>query len=263
MTAKGKVVFRNLAIETLSVHPYLSAITMSYQKIRGKLQLLANKEKAKILQGFFKTGQGEYGEGDVFLGITVPVLRKLSREYDGVPIKDALHLLQSSIHEERLLALFLLIQAYSKGDEIVKKNIYSLYLKNTRYINNWDLVDLSAPNIVGAYLMERSRKPLYVLARSRDLWKRRIAVLSTFSFIRQNEFSDTLRISGMLIADNHDLIHKAVGWMLREVGKRDLSREEKFLQRHYKAMPRTMLRYAIERFPEAKRRKYLNGKVQA
>lgn len=231
------------------------------REIRNTLQKLANKEKAKILQGFFKTGRGEYGEGDVFLGITVPVLRKLAKEHDDFPVKDALQLLRSSIHEERLLALFLLIRAYSAGDEAVKKKIYSLYLKNTRYINNWDLVDLSAPNIAGAYLLDRSREPLYKLARSRDLWKRRIAILSTFSFIKRNEFSDTLRISGMLIADDHDLIHKAVGWMLREVGKRDLFAEEKFLRRHCKAMPRTMLRYAIEKFPEAKRQKYLNGKA--
>lgn len=234
---------------------------MIEQEIRKKLQKVASKEKAKILRGFFKTGPGEYGEGDVFLGVTAPVLRKLSREYDGIGIKDALPLLQSSVHEERLLALFLLIRAYSKGDDVVKKKIYDLYLKNTRFINNWDLVDLSAPNIAGSYLIDKSRKPLYALAKSRDLWKRRIAILSTFTFIRRNEFSDTLRISGMLLADRHDLIHKAAGWMLREVGKRDLSTEERFLQRHYKTMPRTMLRYAIERFPESKRQKYLNGKV--
>src|SRR3972149_1057321 len=234
---------------------------MTAQKMRKKIQKLADKDKAKILQGFFKTGPGEYGEGDVFLGITVPVLRKLSREYDGIGIKDALPLLQSSVHEERLLALFLLIRAYSKGDDAVKKSIYGLYLKNIRYINNWDLVDLSAPNIAGSYLIDKSRKPLYALAKSRDLWKRRMAIISTFAFIKRNEFSDSLRLSGMLLADKHDLIHKAVGWMLREVGKRDLSAEEKFLQRHYKSMPRTMLRYAIERFPESRRQKYLNGKV--
>ncbi len=184
---------------------------MTVQEIRKKLRKLTNEEKSKILQEFFKTGPGEYGEGDVFLGITVPVLRKMSGEYDGVPIKDALQLLQSSIHEERLLAIFLLIRAYSNGDEVVKKNIYCLYLKNTRYINNWDLVDLSAPNIVGVHLLDRSRKPLYTLAKSRDLWKRRISIMSTFSFIKRNDFFDTLRISRMLIADDHDLIHKAVG----------------------------------------------------
>jgi 3-methyladenine DNA glycosylase AlkD len=183
------------------------------------------------------------------------------KQYQDTPIGEVMKLLRSAIHEERLLALLMLVQRYEKGDEGLKKKIYDLYLKNIRFINNWDLVDLSAPNIVGPYLLDRSRKPLYELAKSRDLWKRRIAILSTFPFIRRNEFADTLRISGMLLADKHDLIHKAVGWMLREVGKRDLSAEEKFLQRHYKSMPRTMLRYAIERFPESKRQKYLNNKV--
>ncbi len=234
---------------------------MTAQKIRKQLRDLADPAIAKILRGFFKTGPGEYGEGDVFLGITVPVLRKLAKEHDGIALKGSLQLLKSPVHEERLLALLLLIRAYSKGDESLKKKIYDLYLKNTRFINNWDLVDLSAPYIVGPYLVDRSRKPLYELARSRDLWKRRIAIMSTFAFIRRNEVSDTLRISGMLLADKHDLIHKAVGWMLREVGKRDFSREDGFLQSHYRSMPRTMLRYAIERFPESKRRKYLNGKV--
>ncbi len=234
---------------------------MTAQKIRKQLRDLADPAKAKILRGFFKTGPGEYGEGDVFLGITVPVLRQLAKAHDGIALNDSPQLLRSAVHEERLLALFFLIRAYSEGDESLKKKIYGLYLENIRFINNWDLVDLSAPNIVGSYLRDKSRRPLYALAKSRDLWKRRIAILSTFSFIRQNEFSDTLRISRALIADEHDLIHKAVGWMLREVGKRDLSAEERFLQRHFKAMPRTMLRYAIERFPESKRKKYLNGKV--
>src|SRR3990172_12776750 len=234
---------------------------MTAQEIRKKIQKLADKDKAKILQGFFKTGPGEYGEGDVFLGITVPVLRKLSREYDGIGRKDALPLLQSSVHEERLLALFLLIRAYSKGDAAVKKSIYGLYLKNTRYINNWDLVDLSAPNIVGSYLTDRSRTPLYTLAKSRELWERRIAILSTFAFIKQNDHGDALRIAAMLLNDDHDLIHKAGGWMLREVGKRDLSTAESFLKQHYRKMPRTMLRYAIERFPEGKRQRYLNGRA--
>jgi 3-methyladenine DNA glycosylase AlkD len=234
---------------------------MTIREIQNKLRKLADKEKAEILRGFFKTGPGQYGEGDVFLGITVPVLRKLAQECRGTSVPDAVRLLKSSIHEERVFALFLLVSAYSKGDASLKKKIYTLYLKNTRYINNWDLVDLSAPNIVGSYLEDKSRKPLYELAKSRDLWKRRIAILATFSFIRQNDFLDALKISKILIADGHDLIHKAVGWMLREVGKRDLSAEEKFLLQHYKRMPRTMLRYAIERFPEVKRQRYLNGKV--
>ena len=231
------------------------------QKIRNRLRKLADKNKAKVLQGFFRTGPGHYGEGDVFLGITVPVLRRLAKECLNTSVSDATQLLQSAIHEERLVALLLIIGAYSKGDEILRKKIYTLYLKNTRYVNNWDLVDLSAPNIVGNYLEDKNRTQLYDLAKSRDLWKKRIAILATFYFIKQNDFTDTLQISEILLNDDHDLIHKAAGWMLREVGKRDLQAEEKFLRQHYKKMPRTMLRYAIERFPEAKRKKYLKGKV--
>ncbi len=234
---------------------------MKIHEIRKKLRILADKEKAKVLQGFFKTGPGQYGEGDVFLGITAPVLRKLAAECRSTTLENTLTLLKSPIHEERLLALLLLIRRYSLGDDSAKKRIYTLYLKNSRYINNWDLVDLSAPYIVGDYLTDKSRKPLFVLARSRDLWKRRIAILATFRFIRQNDFSDALRICRMLMRDDHDLIHKAVGWMLREVGKRDRGREEQFLAEHYRSMPRTMLRYAIERFPEVRRTRYLNGRI--
>jgi 3-methyladenine DNA glycosylase AlkD len=234
---------------------------MIAHEIQRKLRSFANKDKAEILRSFFKTGPGEYGEGDVFLGITVPVLRKLSKEYDGIPLSEAIRLLKSSLHEERLLALFLIIRAFTRGDELLKKKIYGLYLKNTRFINNWDLVDLSAPNIVGTYLLDKSRRPLYTLTKSRDLWKRRIAIMATFQFIKQNDFNDTLRVSQLLLDDEHDLIHKAVGWMLREVGKRSLATEERFLKQHYKKMPRTMLRYAIERFTETKRKKYLNGKI--
>ncbi len=234
---------------------------MTVPEIQNKLRKLANKEKAKLLQGFFKTGPGQYGEGDVFLGITVPVLRKLAKECREATVADAIALLQSEIHEQRLLALFLLIHAYAQGNEAVKKRIYGLYLKNTRSINNWDLVDLSAPNIVGEYLLNRNRKPLYAFARSRELWKKRIAILATFRFIKQGDFSDSLSIAGMLLKDDHDLIHKAVGWMLREVGKRDMRAEEGFLRKHCQTMPRTMLRYAIERFPEMKRQRYLKGKV--
>jgi 3-methyladenine DNA glycosylase AlkD len=234
---------------------------MTVPEIKRKLRKLADKEKAGILQGFFKTGPGQYGEGDVFLGITVPMLRKLAKECRKTTVADSITLLRSEIHEQRVLALFLLVQAYAEGDGAIKKQIYGSYLKNTRYINNWDLVDLSAPNIVGEYLADKSRKPLYALARSRDLWKKRIAILATFRFIKQYDFADALAIAGMLIKDDHDLIHKAVGWMLREVGKRDMRTEEGFLQKHCRAMPRTMLRYAIERLPEIKRQRYLKGKV--
>jgi 3-methyladenine DNA glycosylase AlkD len=232
---------------------------MTFGEIRKKVSKLANKDKAKVLRSFFKTGPGQYGENDVFLGITVPVLRRVSKECSTTSIADMMRLLRSPFHEERVLALFLLVGAYIRGDDAAKKKIYSLYLKNTRYINNWDLVDLSAPNIVGHHLRDKGRKPLYTLATSRDLWKKRIAILATFTFIRQNDFADTLNISQLLLRDEHDLIHKAVGWMLREVGKRNLQTEEKFLKQHYRIMPRTMLRYAIERFPERKRKKYLNG----
>ena len=236
---------------------------MTARDISKRLRRFASKDKAKVLKGFFKTGPGHYGEGDIFLGVVVPDIRTVAKEFRDAPLPEIRGLLTSSIHEERLLALLMLVRRFTEADEGLKKKIYGLYLANTKYINNWDLVDLSAPNIVGAYLLEKSRKPLYELAVSRGLWKKRIAVLSTFAFIRQNDFKDTLAISRILLADEHDLIHKAVGWMLREVGKRSLAAEEQFLKKHCKTMPRTMLRYAIERFPEATRLGYLNGKVRA
>jgi 3-methyladenine DNA glycosylase AlkD len=235
--------------------------SMTAQKIQKRLRQFASKEKARVLQGFFKTGPGEYGEGDIFLGVVVPDARKVAKEYQGTPLSEIIRLLNSTIHEERLLALLMLVSAYSRGDDTLKRKIYGLYLKNTKYINNWDLVDLSAPNIVGAYLLDKSRAPLYAFAKSRDLWKRRIAILATFQFIKHNDFDDTLGIAKILLMDDHDLLHKAAGWMLREVGKRSLPREEEFLRKYYRKMPRTMLRYAIERFPEGKRRKYLDGRA--
>ncbi len=234
---------------------------MSVKEIQKKLKGLGKKEKAKKHQRFFKTGPGEYGEGDVFIGVTVPELRKLAKEYKTIGINEIKQLLKSEIHEERLLSLFLLIHRYSKGDEPEKKRIYELYLKNTKFINNWDLVDSSAGHIVGAFLFDKSKKPLYDLVKSNNLWERRISIISTFYFIKRNQFSDTLKISKILLSDKEDLIHKAVGWMLREVGKRDMSVEENFLKNHYKNMPRTMLRYAIEKFPESKRQEYLKGKI--
>lgn len=234
---------------------------MTAYEIRKQLRRLADPEKARVLQGFFKTGPGQYGEGDVFLGITVPVLRRLAKQCCDTSVAEAARILASPVHEERLLALLLLVRIFEASDEAAKKKICGFYLKNTRYVNNWDLVDLSALNIVGNYLLDKSRKPLYAFAKSRDLWKRRIAIIATFAFIKEHDYADTLRISGLLLNDEHDLIHKAVGWMLREVGKRSLSAEEAFLKKHYKTMPRTMLRYAIERFPEGKRKKYLKGKV--
>ena len=234
---------------------------MTVHEIRRKLRKLGNKQRAKVSQGFFKTAPGEYGEGDVFWGIKVPELRKLAKECQDITVKEVKQLVRSSIHEERLLALLILVLMYSKGNETTKKRIYELYLKNTKFINNWDLVDGSAEYIVGDFLMDKSKKPLYSLAKSSDLWERRIAIMSSFHFIKRHEFSQTLKISRMLLSDEEDLIHKAVGWMLREVGKRHLPTEEKFLKEHYKKMPRTMLRYAIEKFPESKRQRYLKGNI--
>jgi 3-methyladenine DNA glycosylase AlkD len=230
-------------------------------KIRKRLRQFASIKKAGLLQGFFKTGPGEYGEGDLFLGVVVPDIRRVAKEFQDAPLGVIKEILASRYHEERLLALLMLVRQFSEGDEALKARIYGCYLKNTRYINNWDLVDLSAPNIVGTHLLNKSRRPLYAFAKSKVLWKRRIAVLATFAFIRQDDFYDALRIATMMLRDEHDLLHKAVGWMLREVGKRDLRTEERFLKQYYKKMPRTMLRYAIERFPEGKRRDYLEGRA--
>jgi 3-methyladenine DNA glycosylase AlkD len=228
-------------------------------EISKRLHKMGDKEDALFLRGFFKTGVGQYGEGDIFLGIRVPELRKLAKEYKALSLKEILSLMKSPYHEIRLFALILFVNAFVKGDESTQKKIYDLYLANTRHINNWDLVDVSAPNIVGAFLLERSRRPLYQLAKSKTLWERRIAILATFSFIKNNQFADALKIAGILLQDKEDLIHKAAGWMLREVGKRDIDCAETFLQKHCRIMPRTMLRYAIERFTPAKRRKFMNG----
>ncbi len=234
---------------------------MLVQNIQRKLQELGSREKATVLQRFFKTGPGEYGEGDVFVGVKVPELRKLAKEYQEITVKGVKQLLKSPIHEERLLALLILVRKYSKGNETEKKRIYELYLKNTQFINNWDLVDISSHHIIGAFLVDKSKEPLYSLAKSMNLWERRISIISTFYFIKHDKYAETLKISEILLMDEQDLIHKAVGWMLREIGKRHIPTEEKFLRKHYKRMPRTMLRYAIEKFPEDKRQGYLKGKI--
>ena len=231
------------------------------REIRARLRKLGTKKRSKVCRSFFKTGPGEYGAGDIFLGVTVPALRKLAIEYQAITLAEIIQLLQSTIHEERLLALLILVRSYSKEDESAKKTIYELYLKNSQFVNNWDLVDASAEHIVGAFLIGRSKKPLYALARSSDLWERRIAIMATFHFIKRGAFDETLEIARILLSDEEDLIHKAVGWMLREIGKRHIQIEGRFLKGHYKKMPRTMLRYAIERFPEAKRQRYLKGEV--
>ena len=232
---------------------------MTIRNIRQKLQQLRSEEKANVLRRFFKTDPGEYGEEDVFIGVRVPELRKLVKEYPDITLKESMQLLRSLIHEERMLALLILIDKYSTGNETVKKRIYTLYLQHTKFINSWDLVDSSAHHIVGDFLMDKSKDPIYRLATSKNLWERRIAILSTFHFIKHNNYSETLKISKILLTDEQDLIQKAVGWMLREIGKRDIFILEIFLKNYYKRMPRTMLRYAIEKFPEPKRQKYLKG----
>jgi len=229
--------------------------------VQKRLKKQGNPEHAAISQRFFKTGPGEYGQGDMFIGIRVPVLRKLIKEFKDLPASEVAILLRSPIHEERLLAILLFVRIFKKGDDDVKKDIYNLYLKSTKFINNWDLVDASAEHIVGAYLSDKNKAPLYRLAQSQALWERRISIMATFHFLKHHEFSETIKICNMLLSDRHDLIHKATGWMLREIGKRDLKIEEKYLTAHYKKMPRTMLRYAIEKFPEEKRQRYLKGSI--
>lgn len=228
---------------------------MNLSNLKSDLKKLADPEQAKHLARFFKTGKGEYGEGDIFLGIKVPDQRKVAKEYTNLSLKDIQILLKSKIHEHRFVTLLILIDKYNKTDN--KEEIVNIYLKNAKNVNNWDLVDLSAHKILGDYLLDKDRKILYKLAKSRNLWEKRIAIISTFAFINKNQFDDTLQISEILLNDKHDLIHKAVGWMLREVGKKKQSVEEKFLKQHYKKMPRTMLRYAIEKFDDNKRKFYM------
>jgi 3-methyladenine DNA glycosylase AlkD len=234
---------------------------MNLQEIRKRLKVLSDRDKARELQRFFKTSPGEYGAGDRFLGIRVPALRRLARELEGLSQAKTVKLLHSPYHEERLLALLIMVDRFSKSDTAVKKSIYEIYLNNTVSINNWDLVDITAQHIIGAYLFDKNREPLYRLAASTNLWERRISIMATFHFIKQEEFEETLRIAEILLNDREDLIHKAVGWMLREIGKRNLRVEETFLGEYYMQMPRTMLRYAIEKFPENKRQKYLKGLI--
>jgi len=234
---------------------------MSLKDIRKKIESEKNPKQALILQRFFKTGKGEYGEGDVFYGIKVPVQRTIAEQFKDLAFEDLKVLISSKVHEERLIAAFILVDLYKKDDEKKKKIVFNFYLKNRKGINNWDLVDLSAPKIVGEHLLNKEKDLLYKFAYSKDLWEKRIAILSTQTFIRKHFFEDTLKLSEILLQDKHDLIHKAVGWMLREIGNRDMQVVEEFLAKHYKKMPRTMLRYAIEKFPETKRKNYLKGRI--
>jgi len=230
-------------------------------ELRKKIKTVASPDVANTMRWFFKTGKGEYGEGDTFVGLKVPMQRIITKEFRDLNLNELKVLLNSKVHEERLISLFILVYKFEKGEEREKEKIFSFYLKNRKGVNNWDLVDLSAPKIVGNYLLDKDKSLLFELALSNNLWERRISILSTQEFIRNNKFDTTLKIAKMLLNDKQDLIHKAVGWMLREIGNRDLSTEEKFLKLYYKDMPRTMLRYAIEKFPEVKRKKYLQSKI--
>lgn len=234
---------------------------MNTSAIHADFNKLANPEQAGHLQRFFKTGKGEYGEGDIFLGIKVPEVRKLVRKYKTVPLSTIQEFMKSKYHEERLFSVLSMVLRFEKGTPETRRMVFDLYVQNIRYVNNWDLVDLSAHQIIGGYLADKNRQLLYDLAVSEDLWKRRIAIISTFYFIRRTDFEDTLKLAAILRKDKEDLIHKAVGWMLREVGNRNFKTEEGFLKVYYRELPRTMLRYAIEKFPEDKRQAYLKGKI--
>ena len=224
-------------------------------KIKKELDSLANSEKAKVYQRFFKTGKGQYGEGDIFIGLTVPQQRMLAKKYVDLEFSDVEKLISNKIHEYRLTGYLILVYKYEKSAQ--KKDVVDFYLKNVKCANNWDLIDCVADKILGSYTIDKDKDILYEFAKSDNLWKKRISIISTFAFIKNYKFEDTLKISEILLNDKHDLIHKAVGWMLREIGKRDQKVLEKFLLKHRKEMPRTMLRYAIERFDTAKREFYL------
>lgn len=218
---------------------------------------MADPDKAAILQKFFKTGPGQYGEGDLFIGVTVPQSRQVAKRFSDLALGEIKDLLCSGVHEERLVALLILVQKFDSAPDKEKEGMIKFYLDNIKQVNNWDLVDLSAPCILGEHLMHRDRALLYRLARSGNVWERRISIVATYPFIRINDFADTIKIAALLLQDRHDLIHKAAGWMLREVGKRNVAIEEEFLEKHFRVMPRTMLRYAIERLPERKKRRYM------
>ncbi|MGY4884096.1 MAG: DNA alkylation repair protein [Nanobdellota archaeon] len=232
-------------------------------KLVDELKSLANPEQAKNLKRYFKTGKEQYGEGDIFLGLKMPQIREIAKNYTELSFNDLQMLLNSTIHEHRMTALIILIHKYKKAkkDIFEKRKIYEFYMKNTQNINNWDLVDISCPRIVGDFLSREGTETLRMLAKSDNLWERRIAIVSTFALIDKRNLGETLAIADMLIEDKHDLIHKAVGWALREVGKKNIEVLEIFLKPRYKTMPRTMLRYAIEKFPEERRKKYLKGEI--
>ena len=228
-----------------------------HEQVKSELREAADSAQAVELARFFKTGKGGYGEGDVFWGIKVPVQRAIARKHTDAALPDIGRLLNEPVHECRLTALLILVEKYSKSDCISRKEIFDFYLSKTGRINNWDLVDLSAPKIVGHYLLDKDRSILHALAASSSLWEQRIAVVSTYSFIRNSEYADTITICESLLGHTHDLIHKATGWMLRETGKRDEKVLIEFLDKHHKSMPRTMLRYSIEKLDESLKKKYM------
>ena len=231
-------------------------------KAREEIRALANKEIAQHSLRFFKTDKGEYGHGDLFLGVRAPQIRLIAKKHIDISITDMKTLIQSKYHEERFLGLIILVNKYAKTKDKKNRNqLYKIYVSSFKYINNWNLVDVTCPHVTGKHLIDKDRTILYKWAKSEDLWTKRIAMVSTFSFIRKNDLEDTFKIAEILLHDEHDLIHKAVGWMLREAGKRDIKKEETFLKKYYKTMPRTMLRYSIEKFPESKRQKYLKGTI--
>jgi 3-methyladenine DNA glycosylase AlkD len=235
---------------------------MTLHELHKEIKMLADPDRAKSSSWFFKTGEGQYGYGDVFIGLTVPQQRIIAKKYKELPLSDIEQLLTSKIHEERLIALFILVTQFGKAKDEKKKEIYNFYLSHTKWVNNWDLVDSSADKIVGEYLRDKPKGILTKLAVSESIWERRIAIIATYQFIKCGDCAETFLIAKLLLKDKHDLIHKAVGWMLREAGKRcSQEKEEDFLKLHYKTMPRTMLRYAIERFPPELRRAYMEGKI--
>lgn len=230
---------------------------MKSEDVIKDLNKLKNSEKEKVFLNFFKTGKGQYGEGDKFLGISVPEQRKVAKKYKSLPLSEIQKLLNSKIHEHRFTALEILVMQYDASDPKSKEKIIKFYLKNTKNINNWDLVDTSAPYILGDHLLDKDRSVLYRLAKSKSLWERRISIVSTFAFIKEKDLKDTVKISEILLSDSHDLIQKAVGWMLREAGKKDLKTLLSFLDKHYKKMPRTMLRYSLEKLNQKQKKFYM------
>ena len=234
---------------------------MKKENVEEEIKKFADPKRAKNAQRYFKTGKGQYGYGDVFLGLSVPLQRKIAKKFNGLPLLEIKKLISSKIHEHRFVALIILLSQYQKGTASDKKRVVNFYLKNKKYINNWDLVDTSAPRILGDWFLNKEKSVLYKMAKSKNIWDRRIAILSTFWFIKYDRFEDSIKLAKILLTDKHDLIHKAVGWMLREVGKRSEAELETFLDENYRLMPRTMLRYAIERLPEKKRKRYLKAQI--